>query len=1008
MSIKDWIFRKGVIMGKINLSGSWGFCLDGEKAGIRKEFYREVLQDTIVLPATVSTAKKGKDTQEIPEELIKTGSLTDPYYFEGYTWYSKTVEIEELRDREFFLVLERTRISHVWIGEEYVGSNHSLCTSHRYRITPCVKKQMKITVMVDNTSYPVNGGHMTSADTQTNWNGITGELYIEELNSIFLSNVGIYPDAAESIIKVKALLNGAESIRVRAEVNFKENSVSVVDYDFYAGENLFSLDLNGIAYNWSEHTPDLYQLKLSLLCGGEGGKVLPEAEYSCTFGLRDFKAAGHYFEINGIQTFLRGKHDGLIFPLTGHPTMEVEGWLKVLGTAKEYGINHYRFHTCCPPEACFLAADQLGIYLEPELPFWGTVTEEGEVNHDKAAQQYLIDEGFRILDEFGNHPSFVMMSMGNELWGSKNVLDSILMKYKSYDNRHLYTQGSNNFQFMPVILEQEDFYCGVRFSRERLFRGSYAMCDAPLGHIQTAVPGSVYNYDNMIRPEKVLAEKGEDSEVTIQYGTGVKTVKMEEAEEMIPEIPVVSHEIGQYAMYPDFSEIDKYTGVLKAENFKIFRERLKEKGMLQLADEFFKASGRFAADCYKAEIETALRSRELAGFQLLDLQDFSGQGTALVGILNAFMENKGVITAEEWRQFCSDAVILAELPGFVYTAGEELSAGIKLALYRQSAMKSPTVVLSLLNGEEVLLTEEIILEDNYTNGVHQLCDMVITLPEFEIPQKLALKVSLNEKLKNRINDSSKISSDDILDKVSDKVAEKVVENVLEKVAENYSKNYSKNRLENYSENCSAYGEIENNYELWVYPDKNLSTANKDIIITKSLEEALDNLNRGRRVILYPENLNEKNSIEGTYCTDFWCYPMFRSISESMGKAVPVGTHGLYIKKNHKLFKHFPTAAYTTPQWYELIEDSRCCILKDSQLEPIVWTIDNFERNHKLGNLFEVRVGEGRLLVCTFNLEKKKEHLNVKWFEYCLTEYAGSNDFEPEFAVDPEELKRIGS
>jgi len=534
------------------------------------------------------------------------------------------------------------------------------------------------------------------------------------------------------------------------------------------------------------------------------------------------------------------------------------------------------------------------------------------------------------------------------------------------------------------------------------------MCDAPLGHIQTAVPGSVYNYDNMIRPEKVLAEKGEDSEVTIQYGTGVKTVKMEEAEEIIPEIPVVSHEIGQYAMYPDFSEIDKYTGVLKAENFKIFRERLKEKGMLQLADEFFKASGRFAADCYKAEIETALRSRELAGFQLLDLQDFSGQGTALVGILNAFMENKGVITAKEWRQFCSDTVILAELLGFVYTAGEELRVGIKLALYRQSAMMSPTVVLSLFNGEEVLLTEEIKLEDNYTNGVHQLCDMVITLPEFEIPQKLALKVSLNEKLKNRINDSSKISSDDILDKVSDKVAEKVVENVLEKVAENYSKNYSKNRLENYSENCSAYGEIENNYELWVYPDKNLSTANKDIIITKSLEEALYNLNRGRRVILYPENLNEKNSIEGTYCTDFWCYPMFRSISESMGKAVPVGTHGLYIKKNHKLFKHFPTAAYTTPQWYELIEDSRCCILKDSQLEPIVWTIDNFERNHKLGNLFEVRVGEGRLLVCTFNLEKKKEHLNVKWFEYCLTEYAGSNDFEPEFAVDPEELKRIGS
>ncbi len=264
-------------------------------------------------------------------------------------------------------------------------------------------------------------------------------------------------------------------------------------------------------------------------------------------------------------------------------------------------------------------------------------------------------------------------------------------------------------------------------------------------------------------------------------------------------------------------------------------------------------------------------------------------------------------------------------------------------------------MLSLSAGTEVLISKEIRLEGNYTNGVHQLCDITITLPKLEVPKKLTLKVSLRE---NKLDSSS------------------------------------------------DYLEIKNKYELWVYPDKNLYAVNKDIIVTKSLEEALNNLNRGKRVILYPDSQNENNSIEGTYCTDFWCYPMFRSISESMGKAVPVGTHGLYIKENHRIFKYFPTEAYTTPQWYELIADSRACILEDSQLEPMVWTIDNFERNHKLGNLFEVRVGEGRLLVCTFNLEKKK-HPNVKWFEYCLTEYAGSNDFEPEFAVAPEELKSIG-
>ena len=74
----------------------------------------------------------------------------------------------------------------------------------------------------------------------------------------------------------------------------------------------------------------------------------------------------------------------------------------------------------------------------------------------------------------------------------------------------------------------------------------------------------------------------------------------------------------------------------------MFKERLEEKGLIDKVDMYFKASGKLAAECYKGELETAFRSNELAGFQLLDLQDFSGQGTALVGILDAFMDNKGI------------------------------------------------------------------------------------------------------------------------------------------------------------------------------------------------------------------------------------------------------------------------------------------------------------------------------------------------------------------------------
>lgn len=935
-------------MKKIDLKGTWGFCLDQDKKGIKDNYYKITFEDKIDLPSTVSTAKKG-----IPSEVENTGYLTDPYQFEGYTWYTKTVEFPDVKGKEFFLVLERTRISHLWIDDTYIGSNNSLCTSHRYHLTPYVNQKHKITIMIDNTSYPVAGGHMTSWDTQTNWNGITGEIYIEECNEVYLSGVKVYPDAYSRLINVKATLNVPDVTFTKDLLHYKliatissSNSQKVfkkVEYPLQDGENSFTYHFEDdeTVETWSEHTPILYDLHLELI---ENETKIENYRFS--FGLRDFKAVGKYFEINGIRTFLRGKHDGLIFPMTGHAPTDVNSWFNVLSTAKQYGMNHYRFHTCCPPEAAFIAADMLGIYMEPELPFWGTVTEEGEENHNEKAQQYLIEEGFRILDEFGNHPSFVMMSLGNELWGSKNRLNQILGGYRNYDTRHLYTQGSNNFQFMPCILENEDFFCGVRFSKDRLFRGSYAMCDAPQGHIQNMPPDTTYNYDQLIRPTNVLGEVATGGEVTIQYGTGTKTVKMDASNELIPEVPVVSHEVGQYAMFPDFTEISKYTGVLKARNFEVFKRRLKDKGMSSMADAFFKASGRLAADCYKSEIETALRSNELAGFQILDIQDFSGQGTALVGILDAFMENKGLISDNEWRQFCSDTVLLAELSSMIVTSRDIINIGIKLAVFQPEAIVDPKVEIHILDGKELLISEDRITKGEYFSGVYNLNGFDIRMPEVTSPKKLNVQVSITGT------------------------------------------------------------DINNNYDIWIYPNIMSMEENEDIVITSSIAEACLKLKQGKKVLLYPDNLNDTNSIEGTYCTDFWCYPMFRSISESMGKPVPIGTLGLLIDKDHPIFNSFPTEYYTTAQWYDIVSNSRALIMDGNTVDPLVWTIDNFERNHKLGNMIELKVEEGKLLICTSNLRNLKDSYPAKWLEYSILRYMSSKEFEPETGVSIEDLSSL--
>ena len=902
---------------KIHLTyEKWNFLLSKEKPDINVNF-----EDTVTLPSTVQQMKKPPVTDE-----RSAGYLTDPYRFEGYALYERKVKVAPKKQGcKVFLVMERTRTSNLWIDGNFIGTQNSLCTAHRYDITDFVNgEEIRITIMIDNVTCPVPGGHMTSQDTQTNWLGITGGLYIECVNEARFVNPKLYTDAETKTVTVKGTLIGAESLELNVDVSgFPKKNVTVTKD---CPEFTYEMEKAAL---WSEHNPVTYVMNIA----NDG-----DIEH-ISFGIRDFSTRGTEFLVNGEKVFLRGKHDGMIFPMTGAAPTDTESWLAVMKTAKEHGINHYRFHTCCPPDAAFCAADELGIYMEPELPFWGTVEEE-----ITAGQQYLIDEGFRILDEFGNHPSFFAMSLGNELWGSKERLNEILGGYKKHDSRHLYTQGSNNFQFWPCIVENDDFFVGVRFSKERLFRGSYAMCDAPLGHIQTDAPNSNYSYDAHIRPSSVSNEQNAGGTIEIQYGTGVKTVSLDNAGgEFVSEIPVVSHEVGQYFMYPDYNEIEKYTGVLKPYNLEIFRERLEEAGLLKYADKFFRASGRFAAECYKNEIETALRSKELSGFQLLDIQDFTGQGTALVGVLNSFMESKGVITSVEWRSFCSERVILGLLPKFVFAAGEKLEMPVQLYNYAAKSDVDPTVSARLSVNGEAVSEQTISVNGEFKGGTFDLGKVTLEMPAIEKAEKVVLTI-----------------------------------------------------------NCK---DICNKYILWVYP-KTTAEAPENVVVAKAWNDAKSALAEGKRVLFVPEKLDESKSIEGTYCTDFWNYPMFNSISVSMNKATPVGTLGLLVENKHPSLAQFPSENYSTAQWYDIVSASRAAILDGTGIEPIVRTIDNCERNHNLGTIFEVKTGGGSLLVCTANLDGEPNSLPCIQLMKSLLDYAASENFKPEQTVEIDVLNAV--
>lgn len=853
-------------MMKIDLSGQWQVKLDAEKQETMPQAYPE----TMMLPGTTSAAGLG-----MPNPAKETGCLTDAYRFEGAVWFMRTFTAGDWTGEQTMLTLERTRKTTVYLDGRPIGHQESLCTPHRYFLPPVHAGEHTLVIRVDNTEYPTRGGHLTSPDTQSNWNGITGEISLTVAHTL-LTDLTVRPDLRRGCLRVHGHIIGAPDGVAGIVLPGQMEHLLPYRRGVLDGE----CPLKGNEAFWDEAHPEIHTISIDL-----DGDV-----YETTFGLRDVRTLGRRLLINGRETFLRGKVDNLLYPKTGYTPTDVASWMTILGIAKEYGINHYRYHTACPPDAAFTAADLLGMYMAPELPFWGTVAEEGEEGYDERERDFLFQEGFRILREYGHHPSFLWLSLGNELWGSKDVLNRMMRAYREADDTKLYSSGANNYQFVPDVLDEENVFVGVRLGRERLIRGSYAMCDAPQGIVQTTAPESVSNYDASIVPE-TLGQSGEAGKVQIQYGTGVKEVDAQSADALIPDVPVISHEVGQYVFYPDFSEISHYTGPLKPRNIEAMRENLERAGLYGEHEAFFRQTGHLAVECYKREIETLLRSREVSGFQLLDLQDYTGQGTALVGVLNAMMENKGLISAEEWREFCAGTVVLGEFASFTGVMGEDIRFDVQISEC-DPEKRHTRIRCTLMDGERELYACDV------TPGARQgrLTDAVsVTFP-------------------------AECYRDDMQERITRLT-------VVLTLADG----------------------TRNHYPIWLIPPIDIRITREGIekdgrmVTFVSAEEKADGA-----AIVVP---SAEGQLPAEYCTDFWCYPMFRSISESMGKPVPVGTMGLSIDTASPLLKRFAQEDYTTPVWYAILQTAHVQRLP-ADIRPAVQMIDNTERCARLGILYQ--------------------------------------------------------
>lgn len=636
---------------------------------------------------------------------------------------------------------------------------------------------------------------------------------------------------------------------------------------------------------------------------------------------KDFYIKGAHFYANGHRIFLRGKHDAAVWPLTGHVEMSVEGWMKYLGTCKEYGINHVRFHSWCPPEAAFVAADSLGIYLQPELPFWGSFDKK-----DERLMAFLHQEGENILREYGHHPSFRMMALGNELWGDIDKMKEFVNDFRKIAPDKYYTFGSNYYLGYQGIKEGMDYFTTCRIGGEGWgkynthTRGSFSFADAyDGGMINHFHPNSTMNFD----------------EACDKAG-----------------IPIISHETGQFQTYLDYREMKKYTGVLHPYNFEVFRRRLAAAGMLSQADDFHKASGLWSVKLYKADIEMDLRTRNMAGFQLLDIQDYPGQGSAFVGILDAFMQSKGITTPEEWRQWCSPVVPLLEVEKFCFEDGEKIQAKVKVANYGGSSLYGKKLKWKIGDAEGVM---------NIFTYDEGLIDVGILDEKISVDKPTKLNVSLNiEGTEARNSYELWVYPKKAIEKKGVFIAKDLDQEVV-KVLEKGGK------------------------VLW------MPTASSHFVA------ADDTLSQSDNATPY--------TVGGLFQTDYWNYRMFKTICENNKKKVSPGTLGILTNPEHPIFKGFPTEMHTNWQWFPVIKESHPLVLDNfaKDYRPIVQVIDNIERNHKLGLVMEWKVGAGKLLVCMSDLEKAAKYPEGKAFYQSVIDYMRSVDFNPQVEMTASDL-----
>ncbi|WP_256009729.1 sugar-binding domain-containing protein [Desertivirga xinjiangensis] len=752
---------------EIDLSGKWGFQTDvmDFRRGSLSPRYNHKLQDSIILPGITDDFKIGYKN---PYKYIDR--LTRKYEYMAPAWYQRDIEIpKEWKGKRIFMYFERTHwLSSIFVDTKEVSKVDYISVPHNHDLTAFVTPGTKhrITVGIDNR-YQYNThkwNHAHTEFTQINWNGILGEIKLVAIDPVYVDDLQVYPNIADKSIKVKMQVRNYTKKNITGNASFTVNGKKynmVKKIPVSVNDSLVTIEeviqLGRDIKLWDEFNPNVYNITCQLKTSSEKGSYTHEK--SATFGMREVKQGKNHVLINNRPVHLRGTVENAVFPKTGYAPVDDAEWERIMLILKKYGMNHLRFHSWCPPKAAFRMADKHGIYFEVEMPMWG---KDAEVDEDR--YNFFRREMRGILKEYGNHPSFVLYCNGNEITGNFDFIEELTSNARDLDNRHLFSGSTARTR-----VKSDQYYVSQQTNK-----------------------GPVKVYE------------------------GLPHTKWDRSTESDVDVPVISHESGQRCIYPNFEEIKKYANSpVEARNFEVFRDMLKENGMLDQAPDFFKASGALTVLEYKAVIEALLRSSKSAGFQLLSLNDFPGQGYAPVGLLDPFWDSKGLVTPEKFRESCAPTVALLRYAKSSYFNDETFAGDAEVYNFGPKAIENAKIKWWVTNeAGKTLQNGNLRKRSIGRDDVFPVGNFSFNLKGVTSAQKLTVHLSVNEAIKN-------------------------------------------------------------SWDIWVYPrNENLMKSTAEVLYTSMYDDkAKQQLAQGKTVVLCPQPENVKGRTS-TFHNHFWNPIMF--------------------------------------------------------------------------------------------------------------------------------------